>query len=223
MNTLQICPPHLSDVATLPWEIQKSFSTLLFIYVRLFKLLQKKTNSICCIAALAVHLLLFGASYYLHSPSTASGARYRRSSCVDVAACSSGLLRHGQNFSTAWCSMRLISVERLEECINPEGGHSEHLLWHCLPDSPVVTHHNRFFSEPPTTTHNWLSSEPPTFERTQRTSARWKRFAIHKLVWWHFQVAWASGLQFDFFWDNIDNQKDAWIILLKINFLDFPR
>jgi len=25
MNTLQICPPHLSDVATLPWEIQKSF------------------------------------------------------------------------------------------------------------------------------------------------------------------------------------------------------
>jgi len=25
MNTLQICPPQLSDVATLPWEIQKSF------------------------------------------------------------------------------------------------------------------------------------------------------------------------------------------------------
>ena len=23
MNTLQICPPHLSDVATLPWETQK--------------------------------------------------------------------------------------------------------------------------------------------------------------------------------------------------------
>ena len=23
MNTLHICPPHLSDVATLPWEIQK--------------------------------------------------------------------------------------------------------------------------------------------------------------------------------------------------------
>ena len=33
MNILQICPTHLSDVATLPWEIQKShFSTLLFIY-----------------------------------------------------------------------------------------------------------------------------------------------------------------------------------------------
>jgi len=23
MNILQICPPHLSEVATLPWEIQK--------------------------------------------------------------------------------------------------------------------------------------------------------------------------------------------------------
>jgi len=24
MKILQVCPPHLSDVATLPWEIQKS-------------------------------------------------------------------------------------------------------------------------------------------------------------------------------------------------------
>jgi len=85
MNTLHICPPQLSDVATLPWEIQKShFSTLLFIYFRLFTLPQKKTNSNCCTAALAVYLLLFSASYYLHSPSTASGARYRRSVCIDM-------------------------------------------------------------------------------------------------------------------------------------------
>jgi len=85
MNTLHICPPHLSDVATLPWEIQKShFSTLLFIYFRLFTLAQKKTSSNCCYAALAVYLLLFSASYYLHSPSTASGECYRRSACIDV-------------------------------------------------------------------------------------------------------------------------------------------
>jgi len=32
MNILHFCPPHLSDVATLPWEIQKSFSTVLFIH-----------------------------------------------------------------------------------------------------------------------------------------------------------------------------------------------
>jgi len=28
IKILQICPSHLSDVATLPWEIQKSFSTV---------------------------------------------------------------------------------------------------------------------------------------------------------------------------------------------------
>jgi len=85
MNILQICPPHLSDVATLPWEIQKShFSTLLFIYFRLFTLPQKKTNRNCCTAALAVYLLLFSASYYLHSPRTASRECYSRSACIDM-------------------------------------------------------------------------------------------------------------------------------------------
>jgi len=29
MNNLQICPPHLSDVATLPWEIQKNFKIII--------------------------------------------------------------------------------------------------------------------------------------------------------------------------------------------------
>jgi len=89
------------------------FSTLLFIYFRLFTLPQKKTSNNCCIAALAVYLL-FNASYNLHSRTTAYGARYRRSVCIDmdVEACGSGLLRHGLNFSTAWCNTRLISVEK---------------------------------------------------------------------------------------------------------------
>jgi len=39
---------------------------LLFIYFTLFTLSEKKTNSNCCNAALAVYLLLFSASYYLH-------------------------------------------------------------------------------------------------------------------------------------------------------------
>ena len=79
--------------------------------------------------------------------------------------------------------------KRLEACINAEHGHSEHLLWRCLPDIPVSTHHNRFFSEPLMTTHNWLSLEPPTFERTQQTFSQMKKFfAFQKLVLWHFQV-----------------------------------
>jgi len=76
--------------------------------------------------------------------------------------------------------------KRLEACINAEGGHSKHLLWHCLPNIPVATHHNRFFSEPPMTTHNWLSSEPPTFEKTQQTFRQMKKFYNQKLLWRHF-------------------------------------
>ena len=43
----------------------------------------EETDSNCCTAALAVYLLLFSVSNYLHSPSTASGARYR-SACIDM-------------------------------------------------------------------------------------------------------------------------------------------
>ena len=78
--------------------------------------------------------------------------------------------------------------KRLEACINAEGGHSEHLLCRCLPDIPVATHHNRFFSEPPMTTHNWLSSEPPTFERTQQTFSQMKTFCVPQVSVVAFQV-----------------------------------
>jgi len=67
MNILHICPPYLSDVATFPWEIQKSFLTV----------------------------LLLSASYCLHSP-IMSGACYR-SACVEYqsmipTSCGRGLL-----------------------------------------------------------------------------------------------------------------------------------
>ena len=68
MNILHIWPPYLSDVATFPWEIQKSFLTV----------------------------LLLSASYCLHSP-IMSGACYR-SACVEYqsmipTSCGRGLLR----------------------------------------------------------------------------------------------------------------------------------
>jgi len=45
MKILQICPPHLSDVATLPWEIQKSHSQQYYSQILLiFMLSPKKTN-----------------------------------------------------------------------------------------------------------------------------------------------------------------------------------
>ena len=75
---------------------------------------EEKKNTNCCTAALALYLLLFSASYYLHSPRTASGARYSRCACIDMDMLrlwGSGLLRHGLNFSTVWCTVQLISVE----------------------------------------------------------------------------------------------------------------
>ena len=55
-----------------------------YLYISDYLLAQKKTNGNCCTAALAVYLLLFSASYYLHSPSTASAVCYRRSAHTDM-------------------------------------------------------------------------------------------------------------------------------------------
>jgi len=146
---------NLTDLSTSPAiyshftlvNPKSHFSTSLSIYFRLSTLAQTKINSNnCCTAASAVYLLLSSASYYLHSPSTASGARYKRSTCIDT-----DMLRLA---AAACCDMGWISAQRgihvlcdwsvlkkVETCIKAEGGHSEHLLWHCLPDIPVATHH----------------------------------------------------------------------------------
>ena len=182
MNILQICPPHLSDAATLHWENQKKsfFNIIIHIF-------QKKTSSNCYSAALGLRQRLVG-----------TWAEFQHSVVY---------------YATDQCR------KRLEACIYAEGGHSEH----CLPDSPVATHYNWFFSEPPMTTHKWLFLEPPMSERTQQTFSQVKKFCIHKLARWHFQVWWASGLQIVFLWDNVSNQKYVWILLLTMPFLDFPR
>ena len=140
---------------------------------------QKKTNRNCRTAALAVYLLLFNASYYLHSPSTASGTRYRRSTLLiwtywglrqRLVATWAEFQHSVMYYATDQC------WKRLEACIKAEGGHSEHLLWHCLPDIAVATYHNRFFSQPPMTTHNWRFSELLMFEWMQQTFSQMKKF-----------------------------------------------
>jgi len=92
LNPEKIRYEHLTDLSASPLRCshftlgnpKSHFLTLLFIYFRLFTLPLKKTNSNCCTTALAVFLLLFIVSYDLHSPSTASRARYRRSMCNDT-------------------------------------------------------------------------------------------------------------------------------------------
>ena len=124
----------------------------------------------------------------MHSPRTASGARYRRSASIDmdnnVDACGSGLLRHGLNFSAAWllCDW---SVSKKTGCINAKGGHSEHLLWHCLPDIPVATHHSRFYLG--TTDDNPQVAFFRASNIWQNATNLQSDEKVHKLVWWHFQ------------------------------------
>jgi len=185
-------------------------------------------DNYCCTAALAVYLLLFSASYYLHILSTTTGARYRRSVCIDnnghVEACGSGLLQHGLNFSTAWCTMQVISDEKDWKHVLTQ----KMITLNTCCDVACLT-----FQLPPITTGSFQSHrrQPTTgslqslqcLKQRNEPSVRWRSFAIHKLMWWHFQMGWASGLQFVFFWDNINNQKYVWIIQLEMTCLDFPR
>ena len=92
MNILQICPtsPVICSLFTLG-NPKKSFFNIIIHILQIITLSQKKTNRNCCTAALAVYFLLFSAYYYLHSPCTASGVRYRRSVCIDM-----DMLRLGQ-------------------------------------------------------------------------------------------------------------------------------
>jgi len=114
----------------------------------------------------------------------------------------SGFLLTRVEFQTATEQCR----KRLKTCINAEGGHSEHLLWHCLPDIPVATHHMWFFSEPSRTTTTGSFQSLQRLKERNKPSVRWKSIAIHKLVWRHFQVGWAGGLHFVLFWDQRSGQ-----------------
>jgi len=71
----------------------------------------RRKNSNCCTVGLSVYLLLFSVpviciALVLHLGQTTGGARVLIRTC-----CGSGLLRR-LNFSTALCTMRLISVEK---------------------------------------------------------------------------------------------------------------
>ena len=83
---------ELTDLSTSPVRSshftsgnpKQSFFIIFIHILQIIYVISEEKNSNCCIASLAVYLLLFNASYYLHSPSTASGARYRRSACIDI-------------------------------------------------------------------------------------------------------------------------------------------
>ena len=97
--------------------------------------------------------------------------------------------------------------KRLEACIRTEGGHFEHLLWRCLLDIPVATHHSQFFSE------------PPMFGGTQHyRQSDLKKFCILQGSAVTFSGVVGKGMKVVFFWDNVNNLEYVWIILLKMTF-----
>ena len=67
-----------------------------------------------CTTALAVYLLMFSASYYMHSPITASGASYRRSALIwTCCGLQHRLVATWAEFQHRWCTMQLISVKKI--------------------------------------------------------------------------------------------------------------
>jgi len=72
---------------------------------------ENKLHVLYCSLSVYFYFLLFSASYYLHIPTIASEAHYRRSA-YRVAVNDTGALRQRLNFSTALCIMRLISGEQ---------------------------------------------------------------------------------------------------------------
>ena len=156
-NSLHIYPPHLYTVATLPWEIQKSFfNSIIHTDFRLLRYLRRnKLQLLYC--SLSDYLLLFTASYYLRSPILWSV--------------------FGQSFSF------------FKVTANPQAA---------------------------------LFGVTNILEERNITCSQIKSFTFHKLVWWHFSGVVGKGVTV-FFWDNINNLRYVWIILLKLTFLDFPR
>ena len=130
--------------------------------------LQLSLFTYCCFVLPIICIALV-----LHLGHTTGGVRVLIWTCWD--------LQQRLVATWGWISTDLYQ-KRLEACTNAEGGHSEHLLWHCLPDIPVATHHNwllRSHRRQPTT--GSLQSLR-RLKECHKPSVRWKSFAIHKLV-----------------------------------------
>jgi len=147
----------------------------------------------CCLVLPVIWIALV-----LHLGHSTGGARVLIWTCWGLR---SGLLRHGLNFSTAWCTTRLISIEktgRMHPCRrwSLRTLTATLLAWHssCHTPQPVLFR----------ATNVWRNT-------ANLQSDDWlidKSLAFHKLMWRHFQAGWTSGLQFVLFWrHNVNNQN----------------
>jgi len=129
-------------------------------------------------------------------------ARCRSSVCIDV-----DMLRLAV---VACCNMGWISAQHSVLCNRSVSIDWKHVLMQntvtlntCC-DTAYLT-----CQLPHITTGSFQNHRQPTtgslqslqhLKERNKASVRWKSLAIHKLVWWHFQMGWAIGSQFVFFW-----------------------
>jgi len=107
--------------------------------------------------------------------------------------CGSGLLRHGLNFSTAWCTTRLNSVKHLKRVLMQKV-----VTLNTCCDIACLTFqlpHITKFTTGSFESHQWqpTAGSFQSFQRVKecnKPSVWWKSFAVHKLVRWHFQIGW---------------------------------
>jgi len=135
-----------------------------------------------------------------------------------VEACSIGLLWHWLNFSTAWCTIWPISLEKdwkhvLTQKVVTLNTAVTLLAWHSSCHTSQLVLFRGIDDNPQLAL---FRASKTRLKECNKPSVWWKSSAIHKLVWSHFQVGWAK--QSVFFWDDINNQKYVWIIPLKITF-----
>jgi len=108
-----------------------------------------------------------------------------------VEACGIGLLRRGLNFSTAWCTTWLISVETdwkhvlTQKVVTLNTCCDIACLKFQLPHITTGSFQSHWWQP---TTGSYQS--PQRLKECNKPSVRWKSFAVHKLVWWYFQVGW---------------------------------
>jgi len=95
----------------------------------------------------------------------------------------SGLLRHGWiSDSRVWWMMRSINGDEDWKRVSTERVNFEYLLWRCLTDIQVATHHNQCLPEPPMphTTGSFQSHQH--LEENYIPSVMWTTFAFHTVV-----------------------------------------
>ena len=175
---------------------------------------------------LAVYLLLFSASYYLHSPSTASGTCYRRSACIDT-----DVLRLA---AAVCCDMGWISSQRGVLCDWSVSKKTGSMYW-CRRWSLWTL---------AVTLLAWHSSchtpQPVLFRATDdnpqlalfRASSVWKNAtnlqsdekALQFAIYCGDIFRWGGQVDYSLFSSEItNNQKYVWIMLFESDFFGFPK